>query len=148
MLLLSRNPLRSDKWSRRTAPPEIQTALSSFPIMKEARRSGEPRVRSAAVSGGRKEEQDKYLCRTKSVANSQAAAAGRPHSLRQDRFDHFASHIRQAEISPVVEISQLRVIDAHQVQHRCVQIVNTDAIFHGFEADFICFAVARSPFDS
>jgi len=49
--------------------------------------------------------------------------------------------IRETIAPGVVEIGQSLVIHAQEVKHGCVKVINAHAVFHGFVADFIRFAV-------
>ena len=63
------------------------------------------------------------------------------HSFRtllcQDRLDHVAGDIGQAEVAAVVAVGQLRVVEAEQVQDRGVQVVDADAVDDGLVADLV-----------
>ena len=63
--------------------------------------------------------------------------------LRQDRPDYLSGHVGQAVAPAVVEVGQPLVVDAQQVQHRGVQVVDGDAIDGGLVADLVRLAVAR-----
>ena len=67
-----------------------------------------------------------------------------PTDSGQNLLNNFASHIRQTEISAIVEIGQPGVIQSEQMKNRRVKIVDTRAIFNRFVTDFIRFAVTRS----
>ena len=51
-------------------------------------------------------------------------------------------HVRQAEIAALEFVSQLRVIQAQQVQHGGVQVVDVHPVFHHVEAKFVGLADA------
>ena len=64
--------------------------------------------------------------------------------LRDDFPNHISRDIREAKISAGMTISEFFVIESEQMQHRRVQIVNARAIFHSFEAEFVCCAIDRA----
>ena len=49
-----------------------------------------------------------------------------------------AVDVGQSKISARVSISEPFVVEAHQVQHRGVQIVNVRSIFHSLVAELVC----------
>ena len=57
---------------------------------------------------------------------------------------HVSGDIGQSVSATVVEVCQLLVVNAKQMQHRRVQVMHGDAICDGAEADFIEFTVAGS----
>ena len=57
-------------------------------------------------------------------------------------------HIGQAEIAAGVAVGQLLVVDAQQVQHGGVQVVNRDAVLDGLEAELVGGAVGQAAFDA
>ena len=46
-------------------------------------------------------------------------------------------HIRQSEVATLKTIRQLRVIEAQQMQHRRVQIVNVNFVLRHVETEII-----------
>ena len=58
---------------------------------------------------------------------------------------HFSGDIGQSVPTTVVEVRQLLVVNAKQMQHRGVQIKHRNAIRDSAEADFIEFTVTGSP---
>ena len=44
--------------------------------------------------------------------------------LGEQRLHHIAVHIREAEVAPAVPVCQAGVVDAQQVQHARVQVVD------------------------
>ena len=54
-----------------------------------------------------------------------------PHSLRQQLLNQSTLHIGQPEIAALEAVSQLRVVEAEQVQNRRVHIVDIDLLFAG-----------------
>src|SRR5262249_20176031 len=71
-----------------------------------------------------------------------------PNGSRQNLLDHRAVHIGQAEVSAVVAIGELLVVQAHQVQDRGVQVVDADAVDDGLETDFVSLAVLYPALDA
>ena len=59
-----------------------------------------------------------------------------------------SAHIRQPEIPALEFVGQLLVIDAHQVQHRRVQVVDVVDIFDGVVAQFVGAPVADAALDA
>ena len=57
-------------------------------------------------------------------------------------------HIRQPSLDSIVIESQPRVIDAQQMQCRCVQVVAVAWILDGLESEFIGCPVTDSAFDT
>ena len=62
-----------------------------------------------------------------------ASCENRPH--------HVAGHVGQAEVAALEAVGELRVVDAQQVQHRGVQVVNVDGVFDGGVAQLVGVAV-------
>ena len=56
---------------------------------------------------------------------------------------HFAMHVGQTKIAAGIAVGQLQVIEAQQVQHRGVQVVQVDFVFDGVVA-VVGHAVAES----
>src|SRR5207302_9701157 len=67
-------------------------------------------------------------------------------NLDDDVFDNFAADVGEAKIAAGVAIGKLVVIEAKQVKHRRVQVVNVDRVFFGAETKFIDRAVNRAAF--
>jgi len=68
--------------------------------------------------------------------------------LANDVVDHVPVDIRQAEVSASVSIGQLRVVEAHQMQHRRVPIVDVAFVFHRLIAVLVGRAIAHSALDT
>src|SRR5690606_35338680 len=60
-----------------------------------------------------------------------------PPELRDQLLHRVSMHIGEAEIATRMTEGQLREIEPEQVQNRCVQVVNVNGFFHGFETEFI-----------
>src|SRR5262249_10266465 len=61
---------------------------------------------------------------------------------RQDLLHDLAVDIGQAEIAALEFEGQFQMVDAHQVQHRRVQVVNVHDVLGGVVAEFVGLAVA------
>ena len=57
--------------------------------------------------------------------------------LRQEVVDNFSGDVGQAEVAALPAVGQAEVVDAQQVQHGGVQIVDVDHIFHRVVAQFV-----------
>src|SRR5262249_43117752 len=62
-------------------------------------------------------------------------------------MDDFTCHIGQAIAPAIVEISQFLVVDAEEVQHGGMKIVDTHAILDGFVANFVRLSVTAASVD-
>ena len=67
---------------------------------------------------------------------------------RQHGTHHVPGHVGQAEVSAVVAVGQLGVVQANQVQDRGVQVVDAHAVGHGLEADVVGRAVGHAAADA
>ena len=65
-----------------------------------------------------------------------------------DRVNHFALYVGQAEVTPGVAESQTFVIDPQKMQHGCVQIVRMDSVFGSQNAVFIGLAINEAASDA
>ena len=52
-----------------------------------------------------------------------------------------AENVGEAEIAARVAVGEFLVVEAHQVQNRCVQVVYVYGLFNSFEAEFVGCAV-------
>ena len=68
--------------------------------------------------------------------------------LPQDAIDNFARNVGQSEISSLVAIGHLLVIDAQLMQNRGVQIMDVDWILRDVVAEFVGFAIDHATFDT
>ena len=62
-------------------------------------------------------------------------------SLSENAVVHVAGRIGEPEVTPGIAIRQLHVIEAHQRQHRGVEVVNVHAVFRGVVAKVVGGAV-------
>ena len=69
-------------------------------------------------------------------------------SLRNNLFDHGAMDIRQTEVPSGVAIGELFVIEAHQLQHRGVKVMDVNSVFNRLIPEFVRTAVGHSAFDA
>ena len=65
--------------------------------------------------------------------------------LTRSNPDHGVVDVGQAEVAAGVAISELLVVEAHQVQDRGVQIVDMNRLLGGFEAELVGGAVNVPP---
>src|SRR5262244_3996134 len=78
-------------------------------------------------------------------ASGPAARAGSPcypfryeiSGLGQERADHSAAHVRQAEIAALKPIRQSRVFEPEEMENRGVKIVDVNRITNNVPPDFI-----------
>lgn len=68
--------------------------------------------------------------------------------LRNDVMDNFAVDIGESEVASGVAVSEFFVVEAEEVQHGGVEVVDVDAIFDGLESEFVGGAVDVSAFDA
>src|SRR5438093_760288 len=61
-----------------------------------------------------------------------------------DVLHNCARHVGQPEIPPAVTVGEPRVIEAHQLQHSCVEVMNMDGLVHCLEPKFVGGAVDRT----
>ena len=61
--------------------------------------------------------------------------------LYQYLVKYLAGNISQSVPAAVVEVRQLSVVDAKQMQHRGMQVVNRNAVCDSAETDFIKFTI-------
>ena len=58
-------------------------------------------------------------------------------TLSDNRFKNFATDIRQAIVSTIVTIGQLRVLNTELVQDGCVNVVNVNPIDDRLVTEFV-----------
>src|SRR6185295_490177 len=68
--------------------------------------------------------------------------------LNEQRFYNLTMHIGQTKIATLKSVSQLRVIQAEQMQNRRVQIVDVDFVFDRVKTEFVRLPVGDARFDS
>src|SRR4051812_46812354 len=78
------------------------------------------------------------------LTKSSCDAFGPPTALREDALHHVAFHIGQPEVAAAVAVGELFVIEAEQVQHGRVQIVDVDAVFDALAAVVVGLAKAEA----
>ena len=71
---------------------------------------------------------------------------GKP-TLREDFFHHISVDVRQPEIPPLEFVRQLFVIDPQLIEHRCVQVMYVNDVFHRVIPQIIAFAVRDAALD-
>src|SRR5262245_57537095 len=57
--------------------------------------------------------------------------------LRQDVSDDISVHVRQPVVSSRVPVGELLVIQAHEMQDRCVEVVDVNGFFDRFDSVLI-----------
>ena len=68
--------------------------------------------------------------------------------LREHVFDHVAVDVGEAALEAVVVVGEAFVIEAQEVEHGCVEIVDGRDIDRGFVAEFVGGAVAEGRLDA
>ena len=68
--------------------------------------------------------------------------------LTQDVLDDRSMDIGEAVITPTITVGECRVIETHEMQDRCMEIVHVDSIFHGRQAEFIRGTIAHTWLDT
>ena len=51
--------------------------------------------------------------------------------------------VRQSEVTSCVLVGEFRVINSHDVQHRCMQVMHMDSIFASVVAEFVRVAIGE-----
>ena len=75
----------------------------------------------------------------------EAIASVRPTTnSRQHCLNHFAMHVREAEVAATISIGNHFVIDSQLMQDSCMKILDTDAILDSFEAELIGGAISHA----
>src|SRR4051794_4412457 len=69
-------------------------------------------------------------------------------SLGEDRLDDFAGDIRQAEVSALRAVRELFVVDAAELEHGGVEVVDVDLVNLCAVAEFVGFAVGDAGLDA
>src|SRR5262245_25875509 len=64
--------------------------------------------------------------------------------LSNNRMNHIAVDVGEAEVAAGVAIGQARVVESHQMQDRRVQVVDMDPVFGGAEAKVIGGAIGKA----
>src|SRR5579883_3417085 len=70
------------------------------------------------------------------------------HSLSQHLAHDLAAHVGQAVIAAGVPVRQALVVEAEQVQHGGMEVVDVDALRDGPEAEVVCGAVDITALDA
>ena len=69
-------------------------------------------------------------------------------SLTQDLMHDVTVDVGQAEITAAEAECQLFVVEAQQVQHRCVQVVDRADVFDGIHSKIVGGSVNRASFNA
>src|ERR1051325_6170708 len=64
--------------------------------------------------------------------------------LRNHLSNHISRHIRQSEIPPIEEVSQLFVIDPKQMQYCRMEVIYAHAVGHRFVAQLVRRSIERA----
>ena len=67
---------------------------------------------------------------------------------RQQLIQNIPSHVGQSVLAAVVRVGEAFVVDAHQVQHCGVQVVDGDGVDDRLVADVVGFAETGTAFDA
>src|SRR5262245_56421485 len=78
--------------------------------------------------------------RVSSVCSGRAASSTMSWLLGEDFRNHFAAVHRRPLVAAVVEVGELEVVQAHEVEDGGVDVVDVDGVVDGPEADFVCGA--------
>src|SRR6266542_4234018 len=81
------------------------------------------------------------------IAAEMLVCTGSTPTLRQDRLDDVPAHVGQAEVAALEAVDQLRVVDAEQIEHRGVQVVDVDRVLDRGVAELVGGAVGQPAFD-
>src|SRR5213592_268178 len=77
---------------------------------------------------------------------SSSSATGR--EISDDFPDDFRFHdAREFLVQPAVEVGELSIIEAHEVQHRGVEVADVMFIGDRFVAEFVGLAIGSAAFD-
>src|SRR5206468_10102788 len=68
-------------------------------------------------------------------------------SSGDDVVHDFARRVRQTEVAPSISIGQFRVVDAQQIEHGRVQIVDVSFLLGGLVSKFIRISVSHAALD-
>ena len=71
-----------------------------------------------------------------------------PPASGENALHDLAVHIGQAVFAALESIGQLRVIDAHEMHDRRLQVVDVNRILHGIITEFIRGAIGGPAFDA
>jgi hypothetical protein len=61
-----------------------------------------------------------------------------------DVLDHTPGHVGEAEVAAVVAVRQLRVVKAHQVQDRCLEVVDGHLVLDRLVPELVGLAVVNA----
>src|ERR1700730_8802850 len=86
------------------------------------------------------------VCENAAVATPTATTSLR--TLSDNFMDHFSRCVGQPELAPAVGISELKVVDAEQVQDGGVKVVNVHLVFHSLIAEVVGGAIRDTAFDA
>ena len=117
----------------------------SFALAKPGHRIREGEAPSEPDFTTARHEASSFQNRAKTIT----ACVIRPvyHLLTPARFDNLP-HARQTMIKSLIKVSQPRMVKAHQVQDRRVQVGNVTAAFDGVEAQFVGRSDGLAPLDA
>ena len=65
-------------------------------------------------------------------------------ALRDDLLLHVSCHVCETEVAPRIAISQSFMIEAQQMQYRCVQVMHVNLLFDGHVAELVSGPVGES----
>src|SRR5262249_18428795 len=107
------------------SPWAMPVLLATAQLLPEARLSEHGPLRSPVARNGATGTACCPYARPPFVDRGEPASdpSPGPGRSRQDLPDHLAMHVRQPVVPPSVAVRQPGVVDAHQVQHRRVDVV-------------------------
>ena len=69
-------------------------------------------------------------------------------NLRNDVMDYFAVDVGQAEVAAGVAVGEFFVVEAEELEHGGVEVVDVDTVLDGLESEFVGGAVDVSAFNA
>lgn len=69
-------------------------------------------------------------------------------ALGQNCFHHGAGNIGEAEVTTLESVGEFLVLDAKQMHHCRMEIIDLDRVFDHGETQFVCFAMNNAWLDS
>src|SRR5437868_6366065 len=70
------------------------------------------------------------------------------YALPDDPLHHLAIHVREAVVASAEEVGELRVVDAHEVEDRGVEVMDVDLVLDRVPAELVRGAVDLAAFDA
>src|SRR5439155_26702496 len=104
--------------------------------------------------GDRCTDADQWASRRAIWPSSTSSAANRtsqienPTGSGKNSVNHFAENIRQPHVAARKAEREFRVVQAQQVQHRGMQVMDVDFVLDGFVAVFVSGAIKGATLDA